>query len=157
MKQDITTARKIAEKHLDEMMSAINPAVGFTFDLSHTAYLMDIPRQRLILDREPDEREKAALLAYSLELQLRTSDKLEFELDGSLYHRDREKGEYRRYYLDGTSWKSEEISLMDFIKISEFAAKQTVSDADRATRAKEDMERIKDEMEKKPTGKVVEG
>ena len=150
MKQDITTARRIAEKHLDEMMAAINPNIGFSIGADNVAYLADLKKQRLILDREPDESEKAALLAYSLEIQLRTSDNLEFELDGSLYHRDREKGEYRRYYLDGTSWKSEVLSLLDFIKISEFAAKETVSEQDRAARAKEDMKRIADVMEKKP-------
>lgn len=150
MKQDITTARRIAEKHLDEMMASINPAIGFSIGADNTAYLADLKNQRLILDREPTEAERACLLAYSMELQLRTSDQLEFELDGSLYHRDREKGEYRRYYLDGTSWKSEELSLLDFIRISEFAAKETVSDADRAARAKEDMKRIADVMEKKP-------
>lgn len=155
MKQDITTARRIAEKHLDAMMAALNPAIGFTFDAVNTAYLFDIQRQRLILDREPNESEKAALLAYSLELQLRTSDQLEFELDGSLYHRDREKGEYRRYYLEGASWKSEELSLMDFIKISEFAAKETVSESERAAKAADDMKRLEGEMSK-PTGKVEE-
>lgn len=156
MKQDITTARRIAEKHLDEMMATLNPAIGFSIGADNVAYLADLKNQRLILDREPTEAERACLLAYSMELQLRTSDQMQFELDGSLYHRDREKGEYRRYYLDGTAWKSETLSLLDFIKISEFAAKETISDADRAARAREDMERIKAEMENKP-GKVREG
>lgn len=149
MKQDITTARRIAEKHLDKAMASLNPAIGFSIGPDGVAYLADLKNQRLILDREPTEAERACLLAYSTELQLRTSGQLEFELDGSLYHRDREKGEYRRYYLDGTSWKSEELSLSDFIRISEFAAKETVSDADRAARAKEDMKRV-EEMMKKP-------
>lgn len=155
MKQSLDYARRIAEKNLDRMMASLNPAIGFSIGADNVAYLADLKNQRLILDREPTEAERACLLAYSQELQLRTSDQLEFELDGSLYHRDREKGEYRRYYLDGTSWKSEVLSLMDFIKISEFAAKETVSEADRAARAREDWKRLEDTAMKMP-GKVKE-
>lgn len=156
MKQSLDYARKVAEKHLDEMMASINPAIGFSIGLDGVAYLADIKNQRLILDREPTEAENACLLAYSLELQLRTSDQLEFELDGSLYHRDREAGKYTKYTREGTTWKAEDLSLLDFIKIQEFAQKETISDADRAAKAKADMERLKAEMELKP-GKVREG
>lgn len=155
MKQSLDYAKKVAEKHLDEMMASINPAIGFSIGPDNVAYLADLKNQRLILDREPSDAERACLLAYSMELQLRTSDQLEFELDGSLYHRDREKGEYRRYYLDGTSWKSETLSLLDFIKIQEFAQKDTISEADRAARSREDWKRLEDTAMKMP-GKVKE-
>ena len=155
MKQSLDYAKKVAEKHLDEMMASLNPAIGFSIGADNTAYLADLKNQRLILDREPTEAERACLLAYSAELMLRTSDQLQFELDGSLYHRDREKGEYRRYYLDGTAWKSEDLSLLDFIKIQEFAQKDTISEADRAARSREDWKRLEDTAMKMP-GKVKE-
>lgn len=157
MKQDITTARKIAEKHLDEMMQLLNPSVGFSLDLSNTAYLFDIPRQRLILDREPSEAEKAALLAFSVELQLRTGDGFEFEWDGQLYIHEPEKG-YWRYTLDrqARKWNAEQLPLLDFIKISDFVEKHTTSEDDRAAAARADMERLAGEMSK-PAGPIKEG
>ena len=151
MKQDLTTARKFAEAHLDQMMAELHPNIGFTFDVTHTAYLCDINARRLILDREPTEEERECLMAYSVELELRTSDKMAFELDGSLYHRDQAKGEYTRYFLDTAArkWKSESLSLLDYIAISNFHDQQTVSEADRARRAAEDMRRLSDVMSKK--------
>lgn len=157
MKQDINTARKLAEQHLDQMMHLLNPSIGFTFDASNTAYLFDIPRQRLILDREPSESEKAALLAYSVELQLRTGDGYEFEWDGQLYIHEPEKG-YWRYTLDrqARKWNAEQLPLLDFIKISDFVEKHTTSEADRAAAARADMERLAGEMSK-PAGPIKEG
>lgn len=156
MKQDINTARKIAEAHLDEMMALLNPSVGFTFS-GNTAYLADLQKQRLILDREPSEAEKAALLAYSVELQLRTGDGFEFEWDGQLYIHEPEKG-YWRYTLDrqARKWNAEQLPLLDFITISNFVEKHTPSEADRAARAKEDMERLSGLMSK-PAGPIKEG
>ena len=152
MKQDLTTARKFAEAHLDQMMADLHPNIGFTFDISNTAFLCDLANRRLILDREPTDAERECLMAYSVELELRTSDKMAFELDGSLYHRDQAKGEYTRYFLDTAArkWKSESLSLLDYIAISNFHDQQTVSEADRARRAAEDMKRLQDVMEKKP-------
>jgi hypothetical protein len=152
MKQDITTARKIAEAHLDEMMHLLNPSVGFTFS-GNTAYLADLQKQRLILDREPNESEKAALLAYAVELQLRTGDGFEFEWDGQLYIHEPEKG-YQRYTLDrqARKWNAEQLPLLDFIQISNFVEKHTVSEADRAAAARADMERLEAGPMKKPTG-----
>ena len=157
MKQDIFTARKIAEQHLDEMMNNINPLIGFTFDANHTAYLFDIPGRRMILDREPDESEKAALLAYSVELQLRTQGDMEFEWDGALYIHEKENG-YWRYTLDrkAMKWNAEQRPLTDFILISNYVEQHTISEKDRAARAAEDMRRVSEGMGKKPTGKVEE-
>lgn len=157
MKQDINTARKLAEQHLDQMMHLLNPSIGFTFDASNTAYLFDIPRQRLILDREPNESEKAALLAYSLELQLRTQGSMEFEFDGAIYTHEPERG-FWRYTLDrqARKWNAEELPLLDFIEIHKYVEAHTVSESDRAAKAKEDMERLAGEMSK-PAGPIKEG
>lgn len=156
MKQEITTARKIAETHLDEMMAILNPRVGFTFS-GNTAYLADLQNQRLILDREPTEAENAALLAYSVELQLRTGDGFEFEWDGQLYIHEPEKG-YWRYTLDrqARKWNAEQLPLTDYILISNYVEAHSVSEADRARRAKEDMERLAAGPMQKPMGKVEE-
>lgn len=155
MKQDINTARKIAEAHLDEMMAILNPSVGFTFS-GNTAYLADLQKQRLILDREPNESEKAALLAYAVELELRTGGNMEFEWDGQLYTHEPEKG-YWRYTLDrqARKWNAEELPLLDFIKIHEYVEAHTVSESERAAKAADDMKRLEGEMSK-PTGKVKE-
>lgn len=157
MQQDITTARRIAEQHLDEMMQILNPNVGFSFDAGHTAYLFDIPRQRLILDREPNEDEQKALLAYSVELHLRTGGSLEFEWDGQLYIHEPEKG-YWRYTLDrqARKWNAEQLPLLDFIKIHEYVEAHTISEEDRAARSREDMKRLMGEMGK-PAGPIKEG
>ena len=154
MKQDITTARKIAESHLEEMMAILNPSVGFTFS-GKTDYLADLQKQRLILDREPNECEKAALLAYAVELELRTGGNMEFEWDGQLYTHEPEKG-YRRYTLDrqARKWNAEQLPLLDFIQISNYVEAHTITDADRAARAKEDMERLAAGPMQKPMGKT---
>ena len=156
MKQDINTARKLAESHLDEMMALLNPAIGFTFDAGNTAYLADLQNQRLILDREPNESEKAALMAYAVELQLRTGGNMEFEWDGNLYIHEPEKG-YWVYSLDrqARKWNTQELPLLDFIQISNFVEKHSTSEEDRAARAKEDMERIAGQMSK-PAGPIKE-
>lgn len=156
MKQDITTARKLAEQHLDQMMQILNPRVGFTFDAGNTAFLADLQNQRLILDREPNESEKAALMAYAVELQLRTGGNMEFEWDGKLYIHEPEKG-YWVYSLDrqARKWNAEQLPLQDFILIHNFVKEQTTSEEDRAARAKEDMERIAGQMNK-PTGPIKE-
>lgn len=158
MKQDITTARKIAEAHLDEMMQLINPAIGFTFDAGHTAYLCDLQRQRLILDREPSEAEKAALLAYSVEMQLRMGDGFQFEHHGAIYTDEDERG-YWRYTLDrhARKWNAEEVPLLDFIQISNFVEKHSVSEEDRAARSREDMKRLEESFMRKPAGPIKEG
>ena len=157
MKQDITTARKIAEAHLDEMMAILNPSVGFTFS-GNTAYLADLQKQRLILDREPNECEKAALLAYAVELELRTGGNMEFEWDGQIYTHEPEKG-YRRYTLDrhARKWNAEEVPLLDFIQISNFVEKHSVSEEDRAARSREDMKRLEESFMRKPAGPIKEG
>lgn len=157
MKQDITTARKLAEQHLDQMMQILNPRVGFTFDAGNTAYLADLQNQRLILDREPNESEKAALMAYAVELELRTKGNMAFEHHGQIYTDEGERG-YWRYTLDrqARKWNAEEVPLLDFIQISNFVEKHTPSEADRARRSKEDMERLAAGQMQKPDGPIKE-
>ena len=148
MKQNIDYAKKVAEARLDKVMAAINPNIGWTFS-GQEAFLLDIPRQRLILDRQPDEREKMALSAYQLEVLLRTSDQLEFEFDDKLYCHEY-GGDYLRWSFnpDTVKWESEKLTLESWILIHNYAESRTPSDADRAARAKEDMERIAGAMSK---------
>ena len=160
MKKDLQKIREIAGQRLDRVMASINPNVGYSIGADNVAFLYDVARRRLILDREPDERERAALAAYTMEILLRSSDEFLFELDNQLYVRELsdDSANYVRYRFNPVAikWESEIISLETFIAI------RPSPDA-RAEAARADVKRLfqdghnRNESKVTDTGTPIEG
>ena len=167
MKKDLQKIREIAGQRLDRVMASINPNVGYSIGADNVAFLYDVARRRLILDREPDERERAALAAYTMEILLRSSDEFLFELDNQLYVRELsdDSANYVRYRFNPVAikWESEIISLETFIAISNYVEAHTPSPDARAEAARADVKRLfqdghnRNESKVTDTGTPIEG
>lgn len=146
---DFVHYRRFAEPRMDEMMNRVSPGRGWCFDLDGTARLLDTENQRLLLDAEPTIDQQKCLAAFRLECYLRGRADFRFEINDALYnHEDGKKFLRYDFNADSISWTATELTLHDWVEAQTFAASQAPSDAERAARAKEDMERLEGLMRK---------
>lgn len=149
--------RKFAEPRLDEAMDRISPGTGWVFDTDGTPRLADLMSQRLLLDKQPTTEQSKALLGFRVECALRGDADFCFAFNGDLYLHA-EGHPYRRLHWNETSleWENVEIPFTEWMQIEAYVKALAPSEADRAAKAKEDMERLAGEMSK-PAGPIKEG